>query len=123
MSKHKLIIALVVVAVSLGGWATLRNDGPPPAIDPAATTAPAPGTSGYLATTGDPDDPAVAKGLAGEATSTSGEGLVSEPSPVPGGGVMMDLQGRFRSTATAALADSDSVVVECLPDTAAGGGR
>ncbi|MFO7610572.1 MAG: hypothetical protein R6X35_15525, partial [Candidatus Krumholzibacteriia bacterium] len=113
---------LVVVAVSLGGWATLRDAGPPPAADRAAT-APAPGTSGFLATTGDPDDPAAAKGLAGDATATSGEGLVSEPSPVPGGGVMMDLQGRFRSTATAALADSDSVVVECLPDTAQGGGR
>jgi hypothetical protein len=36
---------------------------------------------------------------------------------------MIDLQGRFRSTATAALADRDSVVVECLPDTATGGGR
>ncbi|MFO7608801.1 MAG: hypothetical protein R6X35_06325 [Candidatus Krumholzibacteriia bacterium] len=122
MAKPKLILALVVVAVSLGGWATLRDGGTPPAADRAAT-APAPGPAGFLATTGDPDDPAAAKGLTTDATATSGEGLVSEPSPVPGGGVMIDLQGRFRSTATAALADSDSVVVECLPGTAQGGGR
>lgn len=31
------------------------------------------------------------------ATSTSSEGLVEEISPVPGGGVMIDLKGRFQS--------------------------
>ena len=31
------------------------------------------------------------------ALSTSTEGLVQVPSPVPGGGVMLDLQGRFQS--------------------------
>lgn len=31
------------------------------------------------------------------ATSTSSEGLVEEKSPVPGGGVMIDLKGRFQS--------------------------
>lgn len=32
------------------------------------------------------------------ALSTSAEGLVETPSPVPGGGVMVDLRGRFQST-------------------------
>lgn len=31
------------------------------------------------------------------AASTSSEGLVEEKSPVPGGGVMIDLKGRFQS--------------------------
>lgn len=31
------------------------------------------------------------------ATSTSSEGLIEEKSPVPGGGVMIDLKGRFQS--------------------------
>ena len=31
------------------------------------------------------------------ASSTSSEGLVPRPSPVPGGGVGLDLQGRFQS--------------------------
>jgi hypothetical protein len=33
----------------------------------------------------------------GEAFSTSSQGLVETPSPVPGGGVKVDLHGRFRS--------------------------
>ena len=40
------------------------------------------------------------------AYSTSHEGLVETPSPVPGGGVMVDLQGRFRNPMTAML-DAD----------------
>lgn len=31
------------------------------------------------------------------ATSTSSEGLIEEKSPIPGGGIMMDLKGRFQS--------------------------
>ncbi len=42
----------------------------------------------------------------GPAYSTSHEGLVETPSPVPGGGVMVDLQGRFRNPMTAML-DAD----------------
>lgn len=42
----------------------------------------------------------------GAAYSTSDEGLVETPSPVPGGGVMIDLQGRFRGPLTATL-DAD----------------
>ncbi len=40
------------------------------------------------------------------AYSTSHEGLVETPSPVPGGGVMVDLQGRFRNPVTLML-DAD----------------
>ena len=40
------------------------------------------------------------------AYSTSHEGLVETPSPVPGGGVMVDLQGRFRNPMTLML-DAD----------------
>lgn len=114
MPKHKLIIAAVIVALSLGGWATLRNSDTPP--EPT-------GTAGFIATTGDPDDPHAVKGLDGRSFNTSTEGLVVEPSPTPGQGQMMDLQGRFQHAATATVADSDSVVVECLPDTVHGGGR
>ena len=40
------------------------------------------------------------------AFSTSEEGLVETPSPVPGGGVVVNLRGRFRSPLTATL-DAD----------------
>jgi hypothetical protein len=36
----------------------------------------------------------------GAALSTSSEGLVEEKSPVSGGGVMVDLQGRFQNAMT-----------------------
>lgn len=114
MPKHKLIIAAVIVALTLGGWATLRNSDAPP--EPA-------GTAGFIATTGDPNDPDAVKGLDGGSFNMSTEGLVVEPSPTPGGGMMMDLQGRFQNAATATVADSDSIVVECLPDTVHGGSR
>jgi hypothetical protein len=39
-------------------------------------------------------------------SSTSHEGLVEEPSPVPGGGIMVDLKGRFQSPLTATI-DND----------------
>jgi hypothetical protein len=46
---------------------------------------------------------------ANAAFSTSHEGLVEEESPVPGGGVMVDLQGRFQSPLMVTL-DSDGGV-------------
>jgi hypothetical protein len=48
--------------------------------------------------------------------STSPEGLVEVPSPVPGGGVMIDLQGRFQNAFAAAVDDSGLVRVFCTSD-------
>jgi hypothetical protein len=52
------------------------------------------------------------------AFSTSHEGLVVIPSPVPGGGVMVDLKGRFRSPLTATLGADGKVEMRhrpCVP--------
>jgi hypothetical protein len=57
--------------------------------------------------------------------STSSEGLVETPSPVPGGGVMVDLEGRFMNTFVATVDDSGGVEVFCTTDAAesvSGGG-
>ena len=43
------------------------------------------------------------------AFSTSQDGLTEIPSPVPGGGTMVDLKGRFRSPLTATI-DSDGKI-------------
>jgi hypothetical protein len=43
------------------------------------------------------------------ALSTSHQGLVEEVSPVPGGGIKIDLQGRFQSTLMATI-DGDGKV-------------
>jgi len=53
------------------------------------------------------------------AFSTSHQGLVEKSAP--GGGVMIDLQGRFRSAATATVGADGEAHVECVPPGAAAG--
>jgi hypothetical protein len=46
------------------------------------------------------------------AMSTSHEGLVEVPNPVPGGGVKLDLQGRFQSPLIATIGPDGKVTVQ-----------
>jgi hypothetical protein len=48
-----------------------------------------------------------------DALSTSAEGLVETPSPVPGGGVMVDLRGRFHSTHIAVTDGAGGLSATC----------
>jgi len=50
-----------------------------------------------------------------DALSTSSEGLMETPSPVPGGGVMVDLQGRFRSPLVATQDAEGKIKIQHLP--------
>ncbi len=50
---------------------------------------------------------------AGAGLNTSSQGLVEQP--LPGGGVKVDLKGRFQSSTTASVKEDGSVVVEHLP--------
>jgi hypothetical protein len=59
-----------------------------------------------------------------DASSTSSEGLVVVPAP--GGGEMVDLQGRFQTSITATLKPDGTVQTDCRPRRkapAAGAGR
>jgi hypothetical protein len=47
-----------------------------------------------------------------EAFSTSQEGLEEKPSPVPGGGTMVDLKGRFRSPLVATTDSNGKIKIE-----------
>lgn len=51
-----------------------------------------------------------------KALSTSHEGLVEVASPVPGGGVMIDLKGRFFSVMTATVDAQGRVSTDCTTD-------
>lgn len=51
---------------------------------------------------------------AAQATSSSAEGLQAMQSPVPGGGMVMRLDGRFHSTMVATRHDDATPTVECL---------
>ena len=57
------------------------------------------------------------------ALSTSSEGLVETPSPVPGGGVIVDLQGRFRSPLMATQDAEGRVTIQHLPSGSSAGHR
>ncbi len=50
------------------------------------------------------------------AMSTSHEGLVETPSPTPGGGIMVDLKGRFQSPVTATLDSEGNLTIHHMPD-------
>jgi len=100
-----LLVAAAVVAIL---WAQR----------PETTAAPPAGSAGQVIhldpETGQPTVPGPDAALPGDGLSTSTEGLEVVPSELPGGGVKMDLQGRFQSTVVGAVGDSDSVHAECL---------
>ena len=112
------LVVVVVAAVAIWGVYDPGNDQP---VGPAETVA-HPATSPNMVTYIDPETgelisaPASGQALElGDAVNTSDEGLVLQPSPVPGGGVMIDLQGRYQNTVIV-TGDSDSVKTRCVPD-------
>ena len=61
------------------------------------------------------EPPAGAVAAPSAASSTSDAGLVETPSPVPGGGVSVDLQGRFRSPLIATIGTDGKMTMRHLP--------
>lgn len=51
--------------------------------------------------------------------STSGDGLVVEKSPVKGGGVMINLQGRFQNASTAVIDANGTLQAPCITGSSA----
>jgi hypothetical protein len=65
-----------------------------------------------------PQDQADFNSELNQAINTSQAGLTEKPSPVAGGGTMIDLQGRFQSAATATYDKDGKLVVPCLTNEA-----
>ena len=123
-----LLLALAVLAMAAAAQdsprapATEYDAGAAPAAQAAAPT-----PASNLVVTVDPGTGRLRPASAGEiedlldedlqkALSTSVEDLVAVESPLPGGGVMIDLQGRFQSVQVATI-DADGklqVEVHCL---------
>ena len=61
--------------------------------------------------------------LAASALSTYHGDLVAVPSPTPGGGLMVDLRGRFQQVMKATMGPDGSPQVYCEPKDTAGEGR
>ena len=140
MKRNASVLLLAGGAIALAVWQLAPANGSghathatqevavTPSIATAPTNSPAPAASaGYVvhldesgqvspeATT---EDAAEFNAAINEMISTSHEGLSVENSPVPGGGGMIDLQGRFQSTATATVDANGNVVVPCLTNEA-----
>lgn len=88
------------------------------ATEPAATPFSAQQTLAFDPSTGVLRDPtaeeqtALGEAFAARSPSTS-DGLVQVESPVEGGGILVDLQGRFRSALTVQLDADGELVADC----------
>lgn len=116
---------LVRVVVAAGAWVLIN---PIAAFAEPAGRASAPSVAGRAGNWVQVDPqtgqrvPAPARNVAlppNPAFSSAHSGLVEEPST--GGGMMIDLQGRFRSAATATVGADGKAHVECVPPSATGG--
>ena len=113
-SSRPLVLIAVVACLSAAPSVSLA--------DPASDTSTASGAGSWINI--DPQTgkrmpvPSTGVGVAlpaDPAFSTSHSGLVEQPAP--GGGVMIDLQGRFRSAATATVGPDGTAHVDCIaPD-------
>ena len=120
-SHIALFIAIIAMPALAGGDRTQSPSRTSPDADAPAFAA---GqvliidSSGKI-TSGTPQTTDLRAGL-GDALSTSSEGLVEEKSPVAGGGMMINLQGRFQNAVTIEKdADGNVTAAPCVTGTAA----
>lgn len=126
MKRNAFGFVIAGCALALAAWQLVAADG----SDAVATNAPVPpakatspvANAGYMVHVDESgqivDDPAAAPskdfGAAlSEAVNTSSEGLMEEATPV-GGGVMVNLQGRFQSVYTARVDVNGAIIAPCL---------
>jgi len=118
MASRKVLGGAAIALAAAALWLAFGNQ-VREAAAPADPVAPPAGSAGLVArldsTAGRPADesPGALAEPAG-VFATSAEGLVEVASPGPGGGTMVDLQGRFQYAAVA-VADSDTAAAVCLP--------
>lgn len=128
-TASRRVYALLVVVLecaasgpSASAWDPDAQPGAPADVKTVQSARPAAGQAGMRAyfdpQTGKlgvppPDEAAPPTAAEQRAHSTSAEGLVIVPAP--GGGQMVDLQGRFQSATTATLKPDGTVNTDCHP--------
>jgi hypothetical protein len=127
MKRNAFVIVVAAGVVALAAW-QLAPAGAP---DRSAKAAPAISTqsnvntpvaaAGYVAHIDQggrlAEEPLAGEGLAaalGQSINTSSEGLVEVASPVAGGGVQVDLQGRFQSSTAVTIDANGKITTPCL---------
>ena len=115
--KYRLVAASCLPTACLALGVTLAFA--EPATTDTVTAAPAAAAGQWIhvdpqsgARTARPSTAAAAASAGNPALSTSGQGLVE--APAPGGGMTIDLQGRFRSAAVATVGPDGKVTVDCI---------
>jgi hypothetical protein len=121
------VLAAAIGSAGLAGSASAGND--QPGSPPAAPGGESPSGGSGMVIYVDPQTGAIlrqpAPGAAPlllspqqqNALSTSHQGLVEVPSSVPGGGVKVDLQGRFRSPVIGTIGADGQLRLQHLPET------
>lgn len=122
-------LLVAVACVALGAPLAFAQGQPAP-TGPTPASAAAPGMTIHI----DPQTGTILEGPAPgsvplqmtpelqNALSTSHQGLVEAPSSVPGGGVIVDLQGRFQSPLVGTIDPSGKLKIQHLHRPHAGGG-
>jgi hypothetical protein len=125
-SPHLVIAVVLGLFATLGSVAARAEDGRESAAQHGTQTVPDARAGQWIHV--DPQTgqriarpPAAAAIAANPAFSTSHRGLAEQPAP--GGGTMIDLQGRFRSAATATTGADGTAHVHCIGPGAAGAER
>lgn len=108
---------ILAVAVAVALWVPGDADEATRTADPLVQPVAQPGMVTHI-------DPATGERVAapvdgvtpqlGPSVDTSDEGLVEKPSPVPGGGMMIELDGRFQNAAVVRTGE-DSATAVCEP--------
>jgi hypothetical protein len=125
MRRVKPLIVAGVAVISAAAWLALASVGGEDgdAAQVPTATASVPAVAGYVVHI----DPATGEFVAQaqstvsvvldesmrNSLSTSSEGLEVVPSPVPGGGMMVNLQGRFQNMFVAAVDETGRVAASC----------
>jgi len=125
MKRNALLIIAACGVIALAAWQLAPAT---PHEDAVSVAAPTPSAAagyriqldfnGEITEEAPPADAAELTKALDEAVNTSSEGLFERPSPVAGGGMMMDLQGRFQTTATAAIDANGNLSVPCVTNEA-----
>lgn len=138
MKRNRPLILIVAAAAAVAAWAVpgvLQDEGARTASTAEPSVAPPPSgyvvqidpATGRIVSSPQQVDPAILDGEMLDRLSTSAEGLVERPSPVPGGGTMVELEGRFQHAFVATAGDSARVAASCISRPAAaandGGGE
>jgi hypothetical protein len=123
MKRKAMVFIIAGVAVALAAWQLApAGNTSGAAATPEATVTPATNAgyvvhldgNGHVVEDVTPEQAAEFNAELNQMVNTSDAGLVEKPSTVAGGGIGVDLQGRFEAAATATVDANGKLTAPCL---------